>query len=153
MRTAALLVALMLLLLSVVAFGQSGIHVCVQHLEPTFHYDRMARLARVQGTVRVRLTIESDGRVTSAVGTVVDQQYKAQDILKQRTEELLKKWTFSCIGCAPNSAYEHEMTFTYKLLDGEQEYNETKVVMDLPDRVVVTAYSPVCDHCPPPKKK
>src|SRR5262249_28533902 len=95
----------LMLLTSVGIVSQSTSHVCVQHLEPTIHYDRLARVARVQGVVSVHLTIGTDGRVTDAVATVVDQKYKAQEILIQRTVELVKNWTFSCLGCAIDSPY------------------------------------------------
>src|SRR3954464_9360057 len=101
--------------------------VCAQHIDPTIHYNPLARQARIQAVISVHLTIGSDGHVTDVLGKVVDQKHKAQDILKQQTEEIVNKWTFTCVGCEPNAAYEHDMTFTYKLRDEEQEYDGTTV--------------------------
>ena len=126
-------------------------HVCVRHVEP-LQYPPIARNARVEGRVSVHLKIGPDGRVKEVTTAILDQRYKVQDVFKRDTELALRKWTFACFDCAPDTDFELEMSFDYHLLDEEREYSATEMILDLPDRVSVTAYSPVCDHCERKKK-
>ena len=126
-------------------------HVCVRHVEP-LQYPNIARLARVQGIVSVHLKIGPDGRVKEVTTAITDQRYKVQDILKRDTELAVRKWTFSCSDCAPDADFELDMSFDYHLLDEERQNSPTEVILDLPDKVSVSAYSPVCDHCERKKK-
>jgi len=73
-------------------------------------------------------------------------------LLRAETEKLVKKWTFGCANCSRNVPFEQTIRFTYQLQGEASSYNDTRVVMDLPDQVTITASPPQCDHCPPKKK-
>jgi hypothetical protein len=81
-----------------------------------------------------------------------EEQTVGYPLLKRETESVVKNWTFGCANCPPNAPYEQSMKFIYRL-DGEESYqDQTRVVMELPDQVTISAKPPQCDHCPPKKK-
>lgn len=126
--------------------------VYVRHLEPPRVYPPLGRQARLQGTVMVKLTIAAGGIVLAANASSDDSVLKKVPLLQTVTAELVKKWTFGCFDCAVGENYEHTIRFVYKLEGNPKEYDDTRVVFDLPTDVTITAAPPVCDHCPPPAK-
>lgn len=142
----------MALVLSGVGQGEKEPLVYVKHLEPPLRYPAVARYARLQGVVTLKLAIASDGSVTSTETTAEDPLLQAHPLLQVKTEELVRKWTFGCFNCPPAGAYVHLLRFVWKLEGEERNYDDTKVVMDLPNQVIVTANPSQCDHCPPPRK-
>ena len=124
--------------------------VYVKHLEPPAHYPPLARLTRMQGTVVVKLTIGADGAVLAAESLTRDQDPRAAALppLRAETEKLVKRWTFGCAYCSPNLPYEKTIKFVYRLEGEEASHDDTRVVMELPDEVTISASPPECDHCP-----
>jgi len=114
----------------------------VKHLEPPLHYPAVARAAQLQGTVIVKLTITADGAVLTA------ESSSGYPLLRDETEKLVKKWTFGCANCSPRVPYEKTIKFIYRLEGEGISYDDSRVVMDLPDVVTVTASPRECDHCP-----
>ncbi len=140
--------SVMSLLLLLVSFpqGERQAIVYVKHLEPPLHYPALGRQAQIQGTVIVKLTIAADGTVLAA------ESANAHPLLRDETEKLVKKWTFGCAYCTPNVSYENATRFIYRLEGEGISYDNTSVVMELPDQVTITASPRECDHCPPKKK-
>jgi TonB family protein len=126
--------------------------VYVKHLEPPLHYPYVARAAQLQGTVIVKLTLAADGAVLGIESSPEDPLMVGYPLLRAETEKLVKKWTFGCANCSRNVPFEQTIRFTYQLQGEASSYNDTRVVMDLPDQVTITASPPQCDHCPPKKK-
>ena len=98
----------------------------------------------------IRLTIAADGTVLSTESSPGDRDTTGFPILRSDAEKLVRKWTFGCVGCPPNSPFEHTIKFKY-WLDSEDILPDNWITMDLPDEVTITASPPVCDHCPLPK--
>ena len=125
--------------------------VYVKHLEPPLHYPPIARGARLHGTFFVKLTIAADGAVLAIQSSPPDAQTVGYPLLRDETEKFMKKWTFGCVNCSPNVPYEKTIKFTYRLEGEGVSYDDTRVVMELPDEVTITVSPPECDHCPPKK--
>jgi hypothetical protein len=124
----------------------------VKHLEPPLHYPPLARLTLLHGSVLVRVTIGTDGGVVALESKPADAQTIGYLFLRDETEKLVKKWTFSCVNCSSDSPYQKTIKFTYRLEGEGILYDDTKVSMDLPDEVTITASPVQCDHCPRKKK-
>jgi hypothetical protein len=117
----------------------------VKHLEPP-HYPALGRQAQIQGTVIVRLTIGADGAVLTTESIA-----RAHPLLREETEKLVKRWTFGCVNCSPNVPFEKTIKFIYRLEGEGVPYDNSRVVMELPDEITITASPRECDHCPPKK--
>ena len=126
--------------------------VYVKHLEPPLRYPPAARAAQLHGTIVVKLTISADGTVLGTVSSPGDTQMAGYPLLRDETERLLKRWTFACANCSSTASYEKTIRFTYRLEGEGISYDDTRVVMDLPDQVTITASPRECDHCSPKKK-
>ena len=153
MRYKLLLFAMLPFLSTVDAQPQVPARVCVRHLAPPTRYPIVARLARLQGTVVEKLKIAADGSVVEAVVEAEDPLLTAHPILQSETQQLVRKWRFECLSCAPGVAFEHVIKFNYRLEGEDAQFDDTRVTLELPDEVTIVARPPVCDHCPPPKKK
>jgi hypothetical protein len=126
--------------------------VYVKHMEPPLKYPALARQAQLQGTVTLKLKISRDGKVLYAKASSDDFLLNQHPLLQSASAELVKKWTFGCFNCSVDDAYEHVLKFVYKLEGDPKQFDNTSVVMELPNEVTVTASPPLCDHCPPPVK-
>lgn len=124
----------------------------VKHLVPPRGYPPLARQTRLRGAIVVKLTIASDGKVLGTESTPGDKDTSGFQLLRDDAEKLVKKWTFGCVGCAPNASFEHTMKFNY-VLDNEDILPDNWITMELPDEVTMHATPPVIDHGPPPPKK
>ena len=122
----------------------------VKHLEQPTRYPPLARQVQVQGTVVVKLKIATDGTVQSAEALTRDQdpEASAHPLLKDEALKLVKKWTFGCVYCSPTAPYEKTIKFIYRLEGEGISYDDTRVVMDLPDEITITVSPILCDHCP-----
>ena len=152
MRYKLLSFAMFPLLISVHAQPQNPAHVCVRHVTAPTRYPVVARQARLQGTVIAKLRIATDGSVTEAVVAAEDPLLTAHPILQSETQQLLRKWRFECLSCAPGVGFEHVIKFNYRLEGEDAQFDDTKVTLELPGEVTIVARPPVCDHCPPKKK-
>jgi TonB family protein len=98
-------------------------------------YPRLARIARLEGTVSVEVEIGTDGTVISAKAS------GAHKLLERAAEENLRQWTFE--PTARGSVSKHTIIFTYRL-DGKEEDSESPpvVILDLPCRIEIIAHPP-----------
>ena len=121
----------------------------LKHMEPPLRYPSLARSARVQGTVVVKVKIAADGSVLSMDFQPGDGQPMSHPILREATERLVKGWTFGCANCESNTPFEATLKFEYRLRSGSGlPYDDTTVVMNLPGEIIITASPRECDHCP-----
>lgn len=100
------------------------------------------------------MTISADGSVLAAKSLTHDEgsRASAQPLLRDEAEKLVKKWTFGCANCSSDAPYETTIKFTYQLEGEGILYDDSRVSMDLPNEVKITASPVQCDHCPPKKK-
>ncbi len=113
------------------------------HIELPSRYENVARAARLQGVVTVRLTVSGDGKVIAAEASSPNPELKAHPILQAKTAELTRRWTFVCSNCLKDSRHEYDVTFIYKLDGKENAYDDTRISVDLPDHVTITANLPI----------
>jgi hypothetical protein len=123
----------------------------VKHLEPPLHYPRLARQARLTGTIAIKLKVAADGAVSSAESSLGDKNTIGFNVLRADAETLVKTWTFGCVGCAPDAPFEHTIRFRYALDDSPTVQDQTRVTMNLPNEVIIISQPFPCDHCPPAK--
>jgi TonB-like protein len=138
----------LLFLLAGLPQGEKQPIIYVKHIEPPLHYPALGRQAQLQGTVIVKLRIAADGAVIAVESSPQDSQTIGFPFLRDETEKLVKKWTFGCANCSPGVPYEKTIKFIYRLEGEGVSYDNTRVVMELPDQVTITANRPQCDHCP-----
>jgi TonB family protein len=153
MRCKLALFAILLILFLTDGQTQNQAHVCVRHLTSPTRYPAVARQARIQGTVTASLRISADGVVNEVLVVAQDPILVAHPILQSETQRTLRQWTFDCQSCASGNSFEHMIKFTYRLEGDDAPYDDTRVIMNLPDEVTIIARPPVCDHCPPLQKK
>lgn len=139
------LLFLAMLLPTTDAAPQTPTRVCIRHLVPPTRYPMMARLARLQGTVVVRLTIAPDGSVSEATTETKDPLLIAHPILQSEIKQVVQTWTFECLSCTPGSKFKHTISFSYRLEGAASDHSDMKVSLDLPDKVTVVARPPVVD--------
>lgn len=124
-------------MVTALAAAQEANHplVYAKHVEPPY-YPPLPRMARVSGTVEMKLKIGVDGKVLSVES--MPGKGKVSSLLKDDAEKNVKTWTFGCVGCPPNAPFEHTIKFEYAL-DDKLPDRTTKTMMDLPDEVTMSA--------------
>lgn len=134
--------ALVFLAFAVFAGGQDRV-ISPQHLELPTGYPNVARAARLQGIVTVQLTISGDGKVTAADATSSDALLRAHPLLQREAAELTRRWKFTCFNCAKETAHPYDVIFTYTLEGKESTNPDTRITVDWPNQVTVTANPPI----------
>jgi TonB family protein len=125
--------------------AQSPVVVAPKHLELPSRYESVARAARLQGTVTVRLTISGEGDVIAAEPRSTDALLRQHSILQAKTVELTRRWKFSCSNCSKDGEYQYTVTFIYKLEGEESKYADTQIAVDLPDQVTIKVNPPMME--------
>jgi len=120
------------ILTTVAAAAADG--VCLRHaVSPG--YPRLARIAQIQGEVRVTAIIGQDGKVASASSS------GGHKLLRDASETNIRQWKF-CSSGSEHGTEPRELVLKYVYrLEGEQEYYDPPafVVFDLPDRINITS--------------
>jgi len=102
---------------------------CVEHFKSP-NYGAVARGARVQGDVRLKVTVGEDGRVKDA-STLLPLADKS---LTDDAVANIRQWTFT-----PGQDCEFEITYEFRLIMPETDfYPPSTVVVDFPSRVRIT---------------
>jgi TonB family protein len=114
-----------------------------QHMELPSRYPLVARAARLQGTITVKLTISGDGRVVTADAISQDALLKSHPLMQTEVAGLMRRWKFACSNCAKQSTHPYDVTFTYKLEGKESANADTQIAVDWPNQVTVTAHPPI----------
>jgi len=109
-----------------------------KHIETPI-YPPLARIARIQGTVTIKVTIDADGNVTKAE-VANDAAHPIAAVLQESAIDNMQHWTFEK---PPSAPFTQVLVYRYAF-DGSLPANEgrnpiTKVNIDLPDRVTILA--------------
>jgi TonB family protein len=108
-------------------------------------YPELARQAQIQGTVNVRLHLDS-------VGTVVAMEITGgHSLLEEEVKRNLRKWKF-----VPGTKDDLEMSYEFRLEPPQVSYTpEADVSFDLPSKVVIVSHPmvPIRDNVDIHKKK
>jgi TonB family protein len=134
--------ALAIVVFCTLGFCENAPLIVVNHVDAPTTYPHLARQARIQGTVSIHLKISALGRVLDAQAATEDPSLKAHPILQSQALQLVRNWTFECIGCPNSTGYDHTLVFIYRLEGKEEPYNNSRVTMDLPDTVTIIANPP-----------
>jgi TonB family protein len=126
-------VVLLFLMINPKLTGDAAGPACVIHLEsPT--YSNVARFAKLEGEVIVRVEISPGGSVTSA------RSLGGTSLLGQEAERNARTWLF-----APGENRNIQVHYIFRLEKPDVENNPpTRVIFDLPERVtVISNFAPV----------
>jgi len=107
-----------------------------RHVEPPLHYPPLARQTRLSGTVVMKLKIAADGSVLSIKSSPGDSRTIGFEILRDDAEKIVKTCTFGCVGCPPDTPFEHTLRFHYGM-DEQDVIQDNRVIMNLPDEVTI----------------
>jgi len=105
-----LCIAFLVLSAGSLARAQEQPLVYVRHAEQA-SYPPLAAVARIEGTVKLKLTITPDGNVRNVETLSNDVTPKTHPLLEQSSIALAKTWTFGCFNCAAGADYQHVVTF------------------------------------------
>lgn len=110
-------------------FAQNRKEIFVRLMEPPI-YPSVANVARLEGTVRVEVGTNSDGKVISTRAS------GPNEILERAAMENIRTWTFS----ESASGSKFVVVYVYKL-EGNETYHPrpTRLILELPSRVEVIA--------------
>ena len=110
-------------------------------------YSGLARMAWLQGELRVEIEIDAYGKVISAKGT------GAHPLLLEEAEKNLRQWIFGPFHKGIKFPIRHSVIYIYAL-KGKEVYRAPppKVVLELPDRVSITSQPPEPQPQPQPPK-
>lgn len=117
-------IAIVLLALAGIAFGQAL-------PEPTLvfaglpRYPPIARLAKIQGEVKVDFTLNSHGEVVTATAV------SGHPMLKGAAEENVKTWRFELPKNLYRTDWKYSMVFNFKISNDEQPYENPKLTVSL----------------------
>lgn len=121
------LVTVWLVLVSA-ALWQPLDHVCVLHAEVP-DYPEMARLARLQGEVKMVLILDNMGRVAAI------SEIAGPIPLRDEAEENIRKWTFES---SQEASRYHTIVFEFRIEGEAVTYvPRPRVSFDLPGRVLI----------------
>jgi TonB family protein len=101
-------------------------------------YPPLARMAKLQGSVRVEIEISTDGRVISAKASGGDP------ILLRAAEANIRLWTFQASDDQTENPIKHTIIFEYKVVGERVAFpNCPAVQLHLPDRVEISTQPPL----------
>jgi hypothetical protein len=150
MIRATILACAFLLVPALLSQQQAQPIIYVKHLEPPLHYPPLARQTRLSGTVLMKLKIGADGTVLAIESSPGDSRTAGFGILREDAEKVVKTWTFGCVGCPPDSPFEHTLKFHYSM-DDQNAVQDNRVIMNLPDELTIYTTAVVIDHGPDAK--
>lgn len=98
----------------------------------------VAKVALLEGSVRVDLEIAADGKVLTAKSSGGDK------ILLRAAENNVRRWSFVVPSEVKDFPLKHTMTYVYKI-QGKRVVNPEcpTVVLHLPDRIEIIAQPPI----------
>ena len=126
--------------------------VCPKHIE-TPDYPAVAAAARVQGRIVLHVALDAEGKVTK-VEVAEEVAHSTQPILQDSAIDSAKRWTFEKPAAAPVTkviVYEYKMDPSLPPISDHQG-PITKVLIDLPDHVIILHNEAVADPAQNRKK-
>ena len=146
------LVRTVLLLSATVAFGQR-VPDTQPHLKSAGlpQYPPIARLAQIQGEVKVEFVLNSDGEPVSVIAV------SGHPMLKAAAEQNVKTWRFELPKDLYRTEWKYDTIFDFKISNDKQPYEDPKltVTLDSYHYVVVTTNPPSTKNahdCPMPNE-
>lgn len=118
-------------LFAVIIFALAGIAVGQALPEPTLvsaglpRYPPIARLAKIQGEVKVDFTLSSNGEVVSATAV------SGHPMLKGAAEENVKTWRFELPKNLYRTDWKYSTIFNFKISNEEEPYENPKLTVSL----------------------
>jgi outer membrane biosynthesis protein TonB len=93
----------------------------------------LARLAQLQGTVKLELEIGNDGKVLSVRAS------GAHPLLLREAESNVRQWLFSAPSLGASNKLRHTVEFVYRI-EGKELYHDPqpRIELFLPDKAVLT---------------
>lgn len=112
----------------------------------SMEYPALARQARMQGTVKVKCVIGTDGSITSTeiieiIAAPPQQQGSVRGILGKAAQENARQWKFLRSTSNPNAQAADSIVLSYVFtLRGEtRDRARTEFVFDAPNTVLITS--------------
>ena len=111
---------------------------------PELSYPQMARMARIQGTVTVKVQLTDEGLVASAevVMTTINTRQSQAGILSNAALENVQKWKFEPLNPQAPSRRSFEVRYVFKLVGQPAGYSSRMRVRH-PLTVEITSHPPV----------
>ena len=105
------------ILLAVSIAESSGLKTPRPIVTPTLHYPEMARMARIQGIVTLKVRLADDGRVTGAevAGTTSNTTKGGDKFLSNAAIDNVTKWEFEPTDANAPTIREFEMQYVFRL--------------------------------------
>jgi Gram-negative bacterial TonB protein C-terminal len=119
-------------------FGQADSSLCPKHIEAP-EYSAIARTAHMVGKFAVKISVDADGKVSSA--EIEDLGIdSASQILGQASVMNARRWTFEKPPRAPyDLTIKYEYGFDKSLPVDHGDRPITKVILDLPNHVSIVS--------------
>jgi len=112
----------------------------VEHIEQP-SYPSAARFEDKQGTVRVKVSVDQDGKVISVQGQGADP------VLVKASEENAAKWRFEPVGKAPIRKY--EIAYIYRLIGKPKYVDAPPIINRLSPHRIEIGGAPLRSDYPP----
>lgn len=114
------------------SFGQT---ICPKHIEMP-SYPAVAQVARVQGKITLKVTIDTDGKVKDVEVIEAGRAHGPNSLLQESAAKNMQLWTFEKPQSAPATQL---IVYEYKFDGSLPVHNHliTKVSLDLPDHVTI----------------
>lgn len=107
----------------------------------SLHYPCLALRARVQGTIRVRCTIDNDGKCSGA------EIVRGHPLFARAAVENAKKWRFAkLVGISASRTTDIDYQFQIRGVRNSETQPDVEVTFELPNRVFIIA--PIDDKSP-----
>jgi TonB family protein len=101
----------------------------VKYIAPPI-YPTIARTANLQGTVKIKVEVGPNGKVTSAKAS------GAHELLDHVAEENLREWTFD----PSETGYKLNVTYVFRMEGEATDYAmPPRIILELPGRVEIIA--------------
>lgn len=108
----------------------------VQRLQALTRYPVLARAARIQGIVKLRCTLDADGRVTEI------KTLSGHALLAAAATRSVERWTFDKAAQESNASNTVDLEFSFELREPGTSFDDTQFIFEYPNRVrVVTSVS------------
>jgi TonB family protein len=125
---------LICLLITTASFSEERVLVVKQMVPPQDY--SVARMARIQGTVKLDIEIDRDGRVIDTKAS------SGHPLLQQKAVDNIKAWTFRNFGLHAKFPYKQRISYSYRLEGGPRYRSSQVTILRLPDRVEIVDAAP-----------
>src|SRR5579859_3549962 len=103
---------------------------------PSMRYPRLGLQAQISGVVRLRVSIDMTGVVSSA------NVLSGNSVLASAAQENAKRWRFSTGGSKKGANASVELVYEFKLEGTADQCVQTEFVFESPNKIMVVAPTP-----------